>query len=47
MTVSPMSSREGSWLSRRETPRGSTVRYGPEFKSACWRLPHRQVVVSP
>jgi len=38
MTVSPMSSREGSGVRRRETPRRSTVRYGPVFKSACRRL---------
>jgi hypothetical protein len=35
MTVSPMSSREGSGLSRRETLRRSTVRYRPVFKPAC------------
>jgi len=31
MTVSPMSSREGSGGSRRETPRRGTVRYRPVF----------------
>jgi hypothetical protein len=47
MTASPMSSREGSELSRRETLRRSTVRYRPVFKSACRRLPRRQIAVSP
>jgi hypothetical protein len=47
MTVSPMSSREGSGGSRRETPRRSTVRYKPVFKSACRQLPRQRIVVSP
>jgi site-specific DNA-cytosine methylase len=45
MTVSPMSSREGSRFSRRETLRRSTARYRPVFKSACRRLPRRQIVM--
>ena len=47
MTVSPISSREGSGVSRRETLRRSTVRYRPAFKSVSRRLPRRQIVVSP
>ena len=48
MTVSPISSREGSGVSRRETLRRSTVRYRPAFKSVSRRLPlARQIVVSP
>jgi hypothetical protein len=35
MTVSPMPSREGSGVSRRETRRRSTVRYRLGFKPAC------------
>jgi hypothetical protein len=46
MTVSPMSSREGSRVSHRRHLDAAPSSTGP-FKSACRRPAHPQIVVSP